>query len=143
MAIRGILQGVAVRLPDWPSRLDEYLRSMARARFQWGACDCVLFAAGAVQAVTGARPALPRWTTRRQALRELARRGGLAAATDAVLPRLAAPAMAQRGDLVLVQPHGQAAPALAVCVGHAWAAPGRGGVNFGDLQHATAAWGVR
>lgn len=131
-----------MRAPDWPSRLDAYLRATAPARFAWGRWDCVRFAAGAVHAMTGANVALPDWRNRRQALAALACRGGLANATSTVLPMLPGPRLAQRGDVLLVCPPGQRAPALAVCVGHAWAAPGRHGLNYGDLAHAVAAWRV-
>lgn len=131
-----------MRLPDWPSRLDAYLRTAGRQPFGWGRWDCVRFAAGAVHAVTGAAVGLPDWRNRRQALVALACRGGLANATNAVLPMLPGPRFAQRGDVVMVRPPGQVAQALAVCVGHAWAAPGRNGLNYGDMAHAIAAWRV-
>jgi hypothetical protein len=42
-----------VRRPDWRSRLDQYLAACARRKFDAGRHDCALFAAGAVEAVTG------------------------------------------------------------------------------------------
>ena len=41
------------RLPDWRVRLAEYLARTARVPFRPGRHDCALFAAGAVQAMTG------------------------------------------------------------------------------------------
>lgn len=62
--------------------------------------DCVSFAAAAVKAQTGRDPLadLPRWRTRREALQIAAVQGGLEAALDRRLTRIA-PAMAQRGDI--------------------------------------------
>jgi hypothetical protein len=50
-----------IRLPDWRTRLDVYLSDVASAReaFAFGAHDCALFAAGAVEAMTGADIAAP------------------------------------------------------------------------------------
>jgi len=41
------------RLPDWHARLVAYLAAASRTPFAPGAHDCALFAAGAVQAMTG------------------------------------------------------------------------------------------
>ncbi len=41
------------RLPDWRARLDDYLDSIEGRPFAWGELDCALFAADAVQAITG------------------------------------------------------------------------------------------
>lgn len=41
------------RLPDWRSRFDAYLNAAARTKFRPGRHDCALFAAGAVEAMTG------------------------------------------------------------------------------------------
>ena len=41
------------RLPDWPERLVDYFTSMKEAPFEWGKNDCILFALGAAQAITG------------------------------------------------------------------------------------------
>lgn len=41
------------RLPDWRSRLIDYLADAARSPFEEGQYDCALFFAGGVQAMTG------------------------------------------------------------------------------------------
>lgn len=41
------------RYPDWQARLREYVAAQARAPFRYGKHDCALFAAGAVNAMTG------------------------------------------------------------------------------------------
>ena len=132
------------RLPDWPERLADYIARHRAARFDWGACDCALFAAGDVQVVTGCDVLPARWSSRADAVRLLRAAGGLVAAVDAVLPRLASPALAQRADIVLVQASAQR-PArrwLAVCDGaRAWA-PAREGLQPAPLAAAVCAWGV-
>lgn len=42
-----------VRSTVWRSALAEYVRKVSTKPFQWGEHDCALFAAGAVQAMTG------------------------------------------------------------------------------------------
>ncbi|MEJ5079806.1 DUF6950 family protein [Ochrobactrum sp. MYb379] len=41
------------RYHDWRTRLSAYLYEVAHKPFQWGVHDCALFAAGAVEAMTG------------------------------------------------------------------------------------------
>lgn len=41
------------RRPDWRGRLQVYLGTVAREPFAYGRHDCALFAAGAVEAMTG------------------------------------------------------------------------------------------
>ena len=43
----------AVRLPDWQTRLAAYFDENAGRPHQYGAFDCALFVAGAVEAMTG------------------------------------------------------------------------------------------
>lgn len=42
-----------MRLPDWKPRLTAYLTASMRRKFAYGVHDCALFAAGAVEAMTG------------------------------------------------------------------------------------------
>lgn len=62
------------RLTDWRSRLNAYFLDMKREPLTYGISDCALFAAGAVQAMTGEDPAVAfrgRYTTLRGGLRVL------------------------------------------------------------------------
>jgi len=66
------------RLPDWRTRLQEYLLKVARTPFKEGVNDCALFLAGGVAAMTGVDYAAPyrdRYTTTRGGLRILRRDG--------------------------------------------------------------------
>lgn len=44
------------RFPDWEVRLCSYLEPLRDQAFKWGELDCAIFAAGAVQAMTGEDP---------------------------------------------------------------------------------------
>ncbi|WP_374797259.1 DUF6950 family protein [Paracoccus sp. p3-h83] len=46
-----------MRVYNWEARLAAYVARVAREGFAWGQHDCALFAAGAVEAVTGIDPA--------------------------------------------------------------------------------------
>ena len=111
------------RRHDWPERLDAYLAQTSAQAFAWGVNDCALFACAAIEAMTGVDPAAElrgRYNTRAGALRVLRTEGG---GLDVVAGNLAAqhgfeeikPALAQRGDLVLLDT--EDGPALAI-VGH-------------------------
>lgn len=134
------------RLPDWPERLADYLAAMRPHRFAWGTHDCARFAAGAVHAVTGQHITALQWSSSADAARLLRRVGSLATAVGQVLPELAAPALAQRGDVVLVQApvcSGRAARQwLAVADGLLWWVPSATGLASGPMHLARRAWGV-
>jgi hypothetical protein len=134
------------RLPDWPERLAAYLQQHRHVAFAWGQADCVRFAAGAVQAITGCDVLPCSWADKAGALRQLRLAGGLQAAVAGLLPALGSPAWAQRGDVLLVQ---ASAPAgrmrrrwLAVADGHQWRAPDASGLRAGPMAMAVMAWGV-
>lgn len=101
------------RLPDWEGRLTAYLSAPGRV-FEYGVSDCALFAAGAVEAVTGVRPFPDIAGTYHDAesaaevLRALG--GTLFRTVDTAFPRKAV-GFAQRGDLVMAQ------KAIGVCMG--------------------------
>jgi hypothetical protein len=111
---------VTAALPPAPRdhhALVALLDARMRAPFAWGTNDCVSFALDAAQAQTGVdlRPRLGcTWSTRRRATQALARRGGLRAAVDGVLRRVA-PAKAHRGDIGLAE--GPDGPFLVVIEG--------------------------
>ena len=103
------------RRADWEARLHDYIASLAEAEFRWGKLDCALFAAGAVQAMTGADPAARyrgHYTTARGSVRALRKWGAgtLPATIDALFEPIG-PAFARRGDLVMV------GDAVGVCFG--------------------------
>lgn len=129
-----------MRLPHWPRLLDEYVDAARLQPFGWGALDCCTFAAGAVQAITGRAVPLPAWSGRRDAVDVLRRLGGLRAATCQRLGDMQPAAVARRGDVLLLQQQGR--DLLAVCMGHAWAAPGRNGLAFGPMSEALCAWRI-
>jgi hypothetical protein len=150
------------RLPGWPEALAAHIERHRATPFDWVAHTCIHFGAGAVLAMTGtdALAGIARWKSAAGAQRLLAAAGGLAAALDARLPRLAAIAHAQRGDLLLVRARpgmeviaaregGAAGEAglrewLAVSDGALWWAPHRTGLDHGPAfgPEVVAAWGV-
>lgn len=138
----------APRLPDWPARLVAFFEERDRQAFSWGVNDCCTFAAAAVRATTGADllAALPqRWDDASGAARVLRRERGLAGAVTARLgPPLPTPALAQRGDVVLVRADIEAwhVRFLAVCDSDRWAAPHYQGVLRGPMSQALKAWRV-
>lgn len=97
---------IAPRRTDWRARLVDYLGNQSRARFRPGTVDCGLFAAGAVQAMTGFDPAA-RWRGKYRTLAAgfaLVQADGFAdhAAVFAGLYPEIPPALAQIGDVVVL-----------------------------------------
>ena len=93
----------------------DYIVEQARQPFEWGKTDCVQFAAGMIERLTGARPDLPSYSSEIDAKRVLVSLGGLEAAVSKYLgpPRRDLKLCAE-GDIVLTAFGGQ--KALGICV---------------------------
>lgn len=108
-----------IRTKGWRGRLATYLAATATVEFRPGAHDCALFAAGAVQAMTGVDPAAAwrgRYTTLVGGLRVIKRdgHGGMLDLVAGLLPATTSP---RAGDIaVLRTPEG---PALGIVQGPA------------------------
>ena len=102
----------ARRYEDWPERLDAFFASRRHAEFAYGVHDCCLFAADAVEAITGIDPASEFRSTYHsrfgslRRLRQTCGRASLAIAVAAIFSRLNFPVItpncAGRGDVVLL-----------------------------------------
>lgn len=132
------------RLPNWRHRLASYVSDKARAEFDPGQTDCALFAAGAVEAVTGHDPAQGhrgRYNTIQGGLRRLRKSGttdhvAMAARLFAEIPV----SYAQPGDLaVLASDDG---PALGVVQGEKIYVMTRAGLGLVPLLSASRAFRV-
>ncbi len=91
---------------DWRARLGAYLATEARTPFEYGKSDCALFAAGAVNAMTGSDPSATyrgRYSTLRGGLRIL-RKDGFRDHVEraATLLTEVSPRRAQVGDIAVV-----------------------------------------
>lgn len=97
-----------IRHDDWQERLSRYFESVADRRFEWGQHDCALFAASAVEAMTGVdilaefRGQYSSRVGAAKALREIGQ-GTLIKTFNHRLGRWKRPALAQRGDIVMFQ----------------------------------------
>ena len=132
------------KTPDWRSRLMVWLHAVRHAPFAEGSHDCALFAAGAVEAMTGTDFAAPyrgRYTTTRGGIRVL-RRAGFAdhiALAAAHLPDCPLPDLCE-GDLVaLPSPQGLA---LGVVQGAMAYVPGLRGTALLSISDAQRAFRV-
>jgi len=133
-----------MRLPDWEGRLGELVGSSLYKPFEWGKFDCCTFAADAVVAVRGDDPLKyirGSYGSLKSAWRLLSELGGLkVAVTKAMGPPMMHKALAQRGDIVLVE--SDKYPALAVVVGQAALAPLVTGVQRVPARDWIEAWRV-
>lgn len=96
-----------IRLPQWEGLLTAYLERVTEVPFAWGSNDCALFAASAVQAMTGIDPAEGLRGTYRTALgaAEALRQHGAGTLLKTVTLWLGEPkhvAQAHRGDIVML-----------------------------------------
>lgn len=125
------------KTPGWQGRLTVYIDGLRGQPFRWGRLDCGLFAAGAVEAMTGVNP-LPgglSYRSQADARRQLAALGfadhiALAASLFVEI----GPHEAQPGDIAVVP-----GPALGIVQGASVYAMGPGGlgrVPFHQIERA-------
>jgi hypothetical protein len=120
-----------------------FIERHAHTRFRWArrSNNCVSYAGRAAKAQTGRDPLGDlNWSNLREAKRLLARLGGLEAATDGRLPRVA-PAMAQRGDIAGVADE-RFGLRLMVVEGATLVGPGADGNERVPRSEMIAAWSV-
>jgi hypothetical protein len=132
------------RFHDWPTRLIAVVESRRDVPFRWGTHDCCTFAADCILAMTGidlAEGVRGSYASANQA-RRLLGPGGLESLPTRVLgDPLANPALAGRGDIVLL-PVTERRPVLAVVIDTRAAAPGPQGLAFLPARAAARAWRV-
>lgn len=127
----------------WPLLLDQYIEETKGRAFEWGALDCVTFAANWRAVVSGVDP-IAQWRgsykTEREALRLIAGLGcdGLEALGSRLFgePDPLGPKFAGRGDLVLAQ------GALGISLGARGAFLSLSGVEFLPARDFKTVWKV-
>jgi hypothetical protein len=139
------------RLPDWQSRLSEYILRNARRPFRYGELDCGLWVAGAIEAMTGVDVAaeLRGYTCRRQAFDRIAAACG-SRSIEKIADHLAAkfgileisPAFAQRGDAVQLERGAKAKLGVVGMNGLEILIPYREGLLRVPMRLAVRAWHV-
>lgn len=141
-----MLRPFTPRPADWVQRLHAYVDSRRALPFAWGSNDCATFAAGWVHALTG-RDLLGElqihYTDARGAAVLIGDNGGLLGlATRALGAPLQAPALAQRGDVLLVEIEGR--ESLTVLTGATVVGPDSAGLAVlpVDWRDVRAAWAV-
>lgn len=123
-----------------------FIEARATMPFAWGPNDCVTFAAGAVEAMTGvdripqAIISKARWTTALDAAKRLARIGGLEGAMAQAGCVEIPPAMAHRGDVALLDIEGR--QSLCIFEGDLIVGPGVNGLVRQTRANAVRAWSV-
>lgn len=135
-----------MRLTDWRRRLDRFMADAARKPFRPGEHDCGLFAAGAVEAVTGRDLAAGWLRGRYRTLDEaqaLCRARGHADHVAVIAAEFEeiAPARAGLGDLAVIE-NEEGEPALGVVQGARVAVLRVAGLGFRPLTDAVRAFRV-
>lgn len=128
---------------DWPTRLADFVEARRERAFCWGESDCALFVCDAIEAMTGIDPG-GRWrglySSEKGARRVLRDNGGVVGIATLALGEPGSPAIAGRGDVVLIETPG--GEALAICIGVQIAAQGVGGIEFLPISAAKSAWKI-
>ena len=135
------MTAAAGRRPDWFVRLGALVSRRLDEPFAFGTNDCCVWAADAVEAVTGLDPAADlrgTYHTATGAARVLQAAGGLAALCAQRLGPEVPPSLAQVGDIGLVDegPTG----ALVVCLGFNWLGPRADGLHPVMTNKVLRAW---
>lgn len=130
------------RFRDWPERLSECIERHREIPFSWGIQDCVTFAAHCIFATTGETllEGFDHWSTEAEANHILDSEGGLEKAVEKVLGTACAPALAQRGDVVMMDIEG--IRSLGICLGSFAAGPARNGLAWVEMSKWLKSWKV-
>ena len=131
------------RCSNWELRLSETIADRLHQPFAWGSNDCVMFAADCLEAMTGVALVFHlqcTWETQGEAIRVIAKLGGIGATVERMGLIEVPPLCAQRGDLVLHRRSGN--DALAICLGDKLTGPSDSGLLFFGLQNGVRAWRV-
>lgn len=131
-----------MRTTNWQAALSAFVAARRSMPFAWGSNDCCLFAADAVQAMTGVDHAaeLRGYSSALEAGRLVEARGGLARIAAGALGEPVAPLFAAVGDVVLIENEGR--DLLALCNGTTALAPGPLGLVVLGMDAAKATWRV-
>ena len=137
------------RRDNWPALLEAHLREWDSKPFAYGDADCVSFAASWLSRLGYADPlaGLGKWDNAKEAARIYQALGGFAHAVAAQLHALGcdriAPALAMRGDLVVVPAGAKERPLLAIVNGRfAEAHSDNGAVQVPFIETALSAWRI-
>ena len=132
-----------MKLQDWQTRLETFMRERQKVPFAWGHNDCCTFASDAVMSITGQDPAPPglrSHRTAKQAYRAIKRHGGIAAIATIAMGAPVPVLSAQVGDVVLVTVGKR--DALAICNGGTALAPSAAGLVAVGMAQGRMAWRV-
>lgn len=125
------------RFPDWETRLAAYLETLRDQPFRWGSLDCAIFAAGAVNAMTGVDPmrGLRGYRSEAGAEKVLKEKAGgtLVRFMNSKFERVPV-GLAHRGDLVMVD------GGLAIAMGDVAIQVGQHGEREGLIRRHRAEW---
>jgi hypothetical protein len=125
------------RFADWETRIGVYVESLRDQPFLWGKLDCAIFAAGAVEAMTGVDPmaGLSGYGSEAEADRVLKTETGgtLVRFMDSKFERVPV-GFAHRGDLVMVD------GGLALAMGEVAIQVGEHGAREGLIRRPRAEW---
>jgi hypothetical protein len=138
-----------IRRENWVILLDEYLQWKETVPFVFGANDCCLFAAGAVQAITGIDLAVAfrgKYKTEATAIRALKRYAG--GGVRELMERMASenslletsPLSLSRGSVALIQHEGRDSLGIISLTGMHIVAPGIAGTVHLPLNRAITGW---
>ncbi len=142
------------RLPQWDTvLLPEFIEANRHRSFAWGSWDCSLFAAEAIQAITGVdvgQEFRGRYKTERSAMRTIKRvTGGCGVEAAAAyvasahgMAEIAHPRAAGRGDLVVADNAGRTVAGIVAQHGRSVLSVGEHGLTEIPLAAIKRAWRV-
>ena len=132
-----------MRKENWDTELFNFINSKKYTSFQWGVHDCIMFAVGCAQAMTGIDLAekYRGYATEDEAMEIIKVAGGFKELVTENMGKEISPKMARRGDWVLLELNEM--PSLAVCLGsQAMGVRKESGLALRPMPEAKAAWRI-
>lgn len=138
---------MAARVASWEAALSSYIQDGLTAKFEWGRCDCCLWAAAWVERCCGWHPAkdlVGRYSSSTGARRIIQREGGFVPMLNRRLGRqpIQTPFMAKRGDIAAVPGVAGIAHAVGIVLGPKVALLTPQGLHRAPIHTATHTWRV-
>lgn len=135
------------KVPQWDTKLFNFLREIEQKTFKWGTWDCCIFALQSIEVMTDKKTVAVTWKDKMSALRYIKKEGGsLKAIADKFVKQYGLETIQKSfitcGDIVLINEQETQEDLLGVCSGNLILCVAEGGVTYKPNEDAKKVWRI-